>query len=86
MDEALAIIRAARRTRPATPVVCLLPADFPLDAAVGGEMLADLAFAVRRHPVPDDDLMNLVADAVASPRLIAGAVDGDEWDRAEGVA
>lgn len=85
VDEALAVIRAAGRTRPTTPVVCLLPADYPLESAVGAEMLRGRAFAVRRHPLTADDLLSLLADAVASPRVIAGVAEDEDWEE-EGVA
>ncbi len=80
VEEALAVIRAAGRTRPTTPVVCLLPADLDFTRAVGAEALLRLAFVVRQHPIAADELLDLVADAVASPRVIAGVVGDDEFE------
>ncbi|MCK9485161.1 MAG: hypothetical protein M0R73_00405 [Dehalococcoidia bacterium] len=58
-DEALTILRAAGRGRPAARVICLLPPHYQI--APGLEAyIQGAAFAVLRHPLPGVDVRALV--------------------------
>lgn len=63
-DDAFAILRAAGRGRPAARVICLMAADFSGQVDIAG-LIAQSAFAVRRHPVSTAEVNQLVAEAVA---------------------
>ena len=62
VQDALALLRAARRARPATRGIVLMPADQALRAG-GWELVEQAAFTVARHPVPSTDLAALVEAA-----------------------
>lgn len=62
VQDALALLRAARRSRPATRGIVLMPAD--QDPRAGRwELVEQAAFVVARHPVPASQLAALVASA-----------------------
>ena len=61
-EEALAVMRAAGRGRPAARVVCLLPAHFEATPDLHA-YIETHSFAVRRHPLADADLRGLVRAA-----------------------
>lgn len=61
-QDALALLRAARRGRSATRGIVLIPADH--DAMAGGwELDTHAAFAVVRHPLDVDSFGRLIDDA-----------------------
>ncbi|MEX1022395.1 MAG: hypothetical protein WD058_04530 [Dehalococcoidia bacterium] len=86
-DDAMAILRAAGRGRPAARVICLLPAGFP----GATDLLERSAYAVRRHPLAPGDLDRMVAEASAlyeADRSIAAGApvaigDRGRWADAE---
>lgn len=90
VEEGFTILRAARRTRPVTPVICLLPAYLDPWGSAASERVHELAFAVRLHPLDADTLQDLVTAALEAPRIIplAGLPDhaGIEWNQGEEVA
>ncbi|MDA0270293.1 MAG: hypothetical protein O2798_02800 [Chloroflexi bacterium] len=83
LEEAMVILRAAGRTRPAIPVVTLLPADLGAQRPVElVEVVQRTSFATRSHPVTDEELLAMVNAALRAPRLIGGR----EQARDEGSA
>jgi len=67
VQDALALLRAARRARPVTRGIVLMPADqaTPVHAGLsdGWELVQRSAFALLRHPVDTDRLGALIEDA-----------------------
>ncbi len=62
VQDALALLRAARRSRPATRGIVLMPADQP-ESAGGWELVQRSAFALVRHPLDIHRLGALIEDA-----------------------
>ncbi len=85
-DDALVLLRAAGRGRPAARVVCLFPADYEERPDLQG-YIEGASFAVRRHPLPGRDLHALVRAAqhdFAAERGSAPArTHRDQWKDAE---
>ncbi len=61
-QDALALLRAARRGRPATRGIVLIPADHDAQAE-GWELVARAAFAMVRHPLEVDSFGRLMDEA-----------------------
>lgn len=61
VQEALVLLRAARRARPATRGIVLMPADVPPDGE-GWELVDRAAFALVRHPVETEALRGLIEE------------------------
>lgn len=72
VHDALALLRAARRGRPPTRAIVLIPADED-EGGAGWELVAGAAFVVLRHPVRPGDLQAMIDAARAE---YARALDG----------
>ncbi|MQC17683.1 MAG: hypothetical protein DWG80_01245 [Chloroflexi bacterium] len=87
-QDALALLRAARRGRPPTRGIVLIPADH--DAQAGGwELVARAAFAMVRHPLEVDALGRVIDDArreyIAELRGFTPSTVPEAADDAEGT-
>ena len=88
VEDALALLRAAGRGRPEAATIVLFPADFP-DLSTGMDLVYRSAFAVRRHPIGDDELGSLVERAARTYQSVleAGGLARERgpWAQAEQV-
>lgn len=87
-QDALALLRAARRGRPPTRGIVLIPADHDAQAD-GWELVARAAFAMVRHPLEVDALGHVIDDArreyVAELRGFTPSTAPEADDDAEGT-
>jgi hypothetical protein len=81
-QDALALLRAARRSRPAARGIVLMPAHMPSDAA-GWELVGRAAFKLIQHPVDVGALATLIDEARRD--YLAELAGRGRWTFARGI-